>query len=38
MKTPLYKLKKKLVEACYPGVKIIEIRYVSGSYFNKVCT
>jgi len=26
MKTPVYKLKKKLVEACYPGVKIIEIR------------
>jgi hypothetical protein len=26
MKTPVYKLKKKLVEACYPGVKIIEIK------------
>lgn len=23
--TPIYKLKKKLVEACYPGVKIEEI-------------
>mgnify|MGYP003659385712 CR=1 FL=1 len=26
MKTPVYKLKKKLVEACYPDVKIMEIR------------
>jgi len=24
-KTPVYKLKKKLVEALYPGVKIVEI-------------
>ena len=26
MKTPIYKLKKKLVEAMYPGVMIIEIK------------
>ena len=25
MKTPVYKLKKRLVEACYPGTKIVEI-------------
>ncbi len=24
--TPIYKLKKKLVEASYPGVKIVEVR------------
>jgi hypothetical protein len=26
MKTPIYKLKKKLVEAQYPGVQIVEVR------------
>lgn len=25
MKTPLYRLKKKLVEALYPGTKIVEV-------------
>tara|TARA_R100001377_G_scaffold66585_2_gene41854 strand:+ start:3898 stop:4215 length:318 start_codon:yes stop_codon:yes gene_type:complete len=26
VKTPIYRLKKKLVEALYPGVKIIEVK------------
>lgn len=24
-RTPIYRLKKKLLEACYPGMKIIEV-------------
>ena len=26
VKTPIYRLKKKLVEALYPGVKIVEVK------------